>query len=379
MSYSMNPKEEIVSSFDLNESSEIREVLTTAIRKGASDVHISIGKPLLFRLSGQIIPQSAHMLEEGQIKRLVHGTMNEGVKENYKQHLEVDYSYTISYNDIDYRFRINAFTQKSSMAMVIRLIPNKILSLRELDMPVVLERLADLPRGLVLVTGPTGSGKSTTLASIIDLVNRNQRKHILTLEDPIEFIHQGKKAVVNQREIGQDSQSFNRALKSALRQDPDVILLGEMRDLETISMAVTLAETGHLVFATLHTSSAPQTIDRIIDVFPPEQQAQIRVQLANTLEAIVCQTLLPRKNQKGRVCANEILIMDSAARSIVRTGKSTNLSDVMQTNVAKGMHTLEQDLFKKVVSGLIEPRVAIQSSSKPAVLEQMFAKKNIDF
>lgn len=379
MSNMMNPKEEIAASFDLTESSDIREVLTTAIKKGASDVHISIGKPLLFRLSGQIIPQSEHTLEEKQIERLVYGTMTEGIQAKYKQNLEVDYSYTILYNDTDYRFRINAFTQKSSMAMVIRLIPNKILSLKELDMPSVLERFADLPRGLVLVTGPTGSGKSTTLASVIDLVNQNQRKHILTLEDPIEFIHQGKKAVVNQREIGQDSESFNRALKSALRQDPDVILLGEMRDLETISMAVTLAETGHLVFATLHTSSAPQTIDRIIDVFPPEQQAQIRVQLANTLEAIVCQTLLPRKNLKGRICANEILIMDSAARSVVRTGKSTNLSDIMQTNASKGMHTLEQDLFKKVVNGHIAPRVAIQASSKPEVLEQMFAKKNIEF
>jgi twitching motility protein PilT len=265
------------------------------------------------------------------------------------------------------------FTQKECVSAVFRYIPSKILSLKELGLPPVLETFTRLPRGLVLVTGSTGSGKSTTLASMIDMINNERDVHIVTIEDPIEFIHHHKKSLINQREIGQDSLSFQRALKSVLREDPDVILLGEMRDLETIATAVTLAETGHLVFATLHTTSASQTVDRIIDVFPPEQQEQIRFQLSNVLEAIVTQTLLP-KIGGGRVCACEILVMNSAARASIRNNKSTVLNDIMQMGSKLGMQTLEQSLVKLVTKGLVEKDVALGASSHPDILKQMLQK-----
>lgn len=362
------------------DTEHIDKILLSAIKKKASDVHLAVGKPPVFRVDGKMQSQGAEILEKPHTIRLADETMNEKTRGLYKEELEADYSYSIHNPEDgeDYRFRVNAFTQKGAPSVVMRLIPNKIPTLDSLKLPEVLKKFINLPRGLVLVTGPTGSGKSTTLASIIDGINSTRDTHIITLEDPIEFVHNHKKAVIVQREIGQDSHTFRRALKSALRQDPDVILLGEMRDLETISMAVTLAETGHLVFATLHTTSASQTVDRVIDVFPPAQMEQIRVQLANTLEAIVSQTLLSKKGG-GRVAATEILLMNSAARSNVRQGKSNALNDVMQTNAKLGMHTLEQDLIKKIRENQIDVEVAMKATSRPEILEQMMKRMNIQY
>lgn len=355
----------------------INDILFEAVIKKASDVHLVVGKPPVFRINGSMTSQGTEILTPDDTVRLAYETMNEQVKGKFDEEMEADYSYSIEFDGVTYRFRVNSFTQRGAVSAVFRLIPNKILTVDELKLPEVLHQFIHYPRGLVLFTGPTGSGKSTSLAAIIDGINRQRDVHIVTLEDPIEFLHQHKKAVINQREIGQDSHSFKRALKSILRQDPDVILLGEMRDLETIGMAVTLAETGHLVFATLHTTSASQTIDRIIDVFPPEQQEQIRVQLSNTLEGIVSQTLLPKIDGKGRVCATEILLMTSAARSNVRNGKSNALNDVMQTGASLGMHTLEQDLATKVKQNTISVETAFHATSRPDILKQMLMRSGI--
>lgn len=348
----------------------IDQLLKEAVVKKASDIHLVVGKPPIFRIDGRLVPQGKEPLTTEDTKRLAFSTMSERIKDMFDKEFEVDYSYSLG---TDYRFRVNVFTQKECVSAVFRYIPSKILSLKELGLPPVLETFTRLPRGLVLVTGSTGSGKSTTLASMIDMINNERDVHIVTIEDPIEFIHHHKKSLINQREIGQDSLSFQRALKSVLREDPDVILLGEMRDLETIATAVTLAETGHLVFATLHTTSASQTVDRIIDVFPPEQQEQIRFQLSNVLEAIVTQTLLP-KIGGGRVCACEILVMNSAARASIRNNKSTVLNDIMQMGSKLGMQTLEQSLVKLVTKGLVEKDVALGASSHPDILKQMLQK-----
>lgn len=355
----------------------IDEILLEAVKLEASDVHLAVGKPPVFRLHGAMTNQGNELLRPEHTRRFVYETMNKKVTEKFEEEMEADYSYSVVEGDVSYRFRVNAFTQKGAISVVMRLIPNRILSVEELKLPDTLKRFIHLPRGLVLFTGPTGSGKSTSLAAIIDGINRQRDVHIITLEDPIEFIHEHKKSLIVQREIGQDSHSFRRALKSVLRQDPDVILLGEMRDLETIGMAVTLAETGHLVFATLHTTSAAQTIDRIIDVFPPEQQEQIRVQLSNTLEAIVAQTLLPKAGSKGRACATEILLMTSAARANVRNGKSNALNDVMQMSGSLGMHTLEQDLARKVKENVITVETALHATSRPDILKQMLRRIGI--
>src|SRR5438128_2043289 len=263
------------------------------------------------------------------------------------------------------RFRVNVYYQREAVGAAFRLIPREIKSLEELQLPHILHSMAEYPRGLVLVTGPTGSGKSTTLAAIIDEINRNRSEHILTIEDPIEFVHRHKRCVVNQREIGPDATSFAEALRGALRQDPDVILVGEMRDLETISTALTAAETGHLVFATLHTQSAPQTIDRVIDVFPAEQQGQIRVQLASTLQGVVTQNLVPTADGRGRVAALEILIPDDAVRNLIRQAKIEQVYSVMQTNTSRGMMTMEQSLADLVQRRVISSDLAFSRSSRP--------------
>jgi twitching motility protein PilT len=263
------------------------------------------------------------------------------------------------------RFRVNVYFQREAIGAAFRLIPAEIKTLEELGLPPVLHSLAEKPRGLVLVTGPTGSGKSTTLAAVIDEINRNRSEHILTVEDPIEFVHKHKKCIVNQREIGPDARSFGEALKAALRQDPDVILVGEMRDLETISTALTAAETGHLVFGTLHTQSAPSTIDRIIDVFPPEQQEQVRIMIANSLQAVVTQTLLPTADRAGRIAALEVLFPDDAVRNLIRQAKIEQVYSIMQTNTAKGMQTMEQALADLAMRQVVTVQEALSRSSRP--------------
>jgi twitching motility protein PilT len=272
------------------------------------------------------------------------------------------------------RFRVNVYLQRQSLAAAFRLVPNKIKTLEELGIPSSLHSLTDKPRGLVLVTGPTGSGKSTTLATLIDQINRTRYEHILTIEDPIEFLHWHRNCIVNQREVGPDTPTFADALRAALRQDPDIVLVGEMRDLETIATALTAAETGHLVFATLHTQSAPQTIDRIIDVFPAEQQAQVRIQLAGTLQGIVTQTLVPTADGRGRIAALEILIPDGAVRNLIRQGKVEQIYSVIQTGTARGMQTMEQALADLVIRKVITHEVALSRSSRPDQLEGLLER-----
>ncbi|KQR54904.1 type IV pili twitching motility protein PilT [Leifsonia sp. Leaf336] len=280
-------------------------------------------------------------------------------QEIFSRELELDFAFTISANS---RFRVNLYQQRGSIGAAFRLIPTEIKQLRELGVPEQIAKFAQLPRGLVLVTGPTGSGKSTTLAALIDLVNTTRADHIVTVEDPIEFMHKHKRAIVNQREVGHDTHSFNNALKHVLRQDPDVILIGELRDLETISVALTAAETGHLVFATLHTQDAPQTIDRVIDVFPPHQQDQVRAQLAATLQGVVCQTLVKRASGRGRAVATEILMITPAIANLIREGKTYQISSMMQAGRESGMHTMDQHLADLVNAGTVTRTAALEKA-----------------
>jgi twitching motility protein PilT len=283
-------------------------------------------------------------------------------KANFERELELDFAYTISANA---RFRVNYYQQRGSVGAAFRIIPTEIKVLKDLGVPDSVGRFSTLARGLVLVTGPTGSGKSTTLAAMIDLVNSTRSDHIVTVEDPIEFLHNHKKSIVNQREVGADTHSFAAALKHVLRQDPDVILIGELRDLETISVALTAAETGHLVFATLHTQDAPGTIDRVIDVFPPHQQGQVRAQLAATLQGVVCQTLVKRANGKGRAVATEVLVTTPAIANLIREGKTYQIASMMQAGRGQGMHTMDQHLADLVNSGIITHQAALDKAHDP--------------
>jgi twitching motility protein PilT len=289
-------------------------------------------------------------------------------KEVFDRELELDLAYTLSANA---RFRVNIYQQRNSMGAAFRLIPTKILQLKDLGIPDTIARFATLARGLVLVTGPTGSGKSTTLAALIDLVNRTRADHIVTVEDPIEFMHQNHKSLVNQREVGSDTHSFANALKHVLRQDPDVILIGELRDLETISVALTAAETGHLVFATLHTQDAAQTIDRVIDVFPPHQQGQVRSQLAATLQGVVCQTLVKKASGSGRVVATEVLIATPAINNLIREGKTYQIGSAMQAGREHGMHTMDSHLADLANAGEITVQAAMEKAQDPDSIKQL--------
>jgi len=341
---------------DITDTLEINAILAKAKQIGASDTHLTVGRPPMFRLHGDLKPQEGwDILTPEDTKKLCQEMMNEHFDAMVEQNGEVDFSYEI--NDVG-RYRVNVFKQKGTYSAAIRTINSQILSLEQLSLPPVLADLCKKPRGMVLVTGPTGSGKTTTLAAMIDLINREQKRHILTLEDPIEFIHAHKNSIVNQREIGSDSQSFAGALRAGLRQDPDVILVGEMRDIETISIAVTAAETGHLVFATLHTSSAAQTIERIIDVFPPYQQPQIRVQLAAAIQGIVAQTLVNRIDKQGRIAAVEVLIGTPAIRNLIREGKTHQINSMIQTGGQFGMQTLESSFKKLLLAGIVSPESA---------------------
>jgi len=333
-----------------NQELRIEILLEEVVRKKASDLHIQVGLPPMLRVDGSLIPVSGtDTLDEGTVERLIFAILDEDQRQVLAKDKEFDFSFAFGTLG---RFRVNAFHERGNLAGALRLIPNEISTVAELGMPQIVSTFADYPRGLVLVTGPTGSGKSTTLASIVDKINTEKAHHIITIEDPIEFTHKSKKSVVVQREVHYDTYSFSAALRSSLRQDPDVVLIGEMRDLETISAAITIAETGHLVFATLHTNSAAQSIDRMIDVFPPHQQPQVRAQLSNILMAICSQRLVPAIGG-GRVVAAEILVANSAVRNIIREGKSHQLDAVIQTGAEQGMQTMDRTLAGLVQAGTI--------------------------
>lgn len=347
----------------------IDDLLNQAVKFKASDVHLTVGKPPVFRINGDLQPQQSYgILLPDHTEGLVKEILDEEKFKILAHNGELDFAYSVHGLG---RFRVNAFYQRGTISMVLRLINSKVPSLEELNLPVALVDLTKKNKGLVLVTGPTGSGKSTTLAAMVDRINSERSCHIITLEDPIEYMHLHKKSIVNQREIGSDSKSFATALRAALRQDPDVILVGEMRDLETIATALTAAETGHLVFATLHTGSAAQTIDRIIDVFPPHQQHQVRVQLAETLQGIISQQLLPRVDRPGRVAAVEVLIATPAVRNLIREGKTHQIYSSIQTGMKYGMQTMDMALKNLYQAGIIEREEVYLRGSDPANLNVM--------
>lgn len=331
-------------------NTRIEPLLDEVVKKKGSDLHLQVGLPPIIRIDGKLVPVTgADPLTEEATESLIFAILDEDQKQILLKDKEFDFSF--AYGDLG-RFRVNAFHERGNLAAALRLIPNQVLTVEQLGLPQVVNKFADYPRGLVLVTGPTGSGKSTTLASLVDKINSERAEHIVTIEDPVEFTHKSKKSVVVQREVHYDTYSFSAALRSSLRQDPDVVLIGEMRDLETIAAAITIAETGHLVFATLHTNSAAQSIDRMIDVFPPHQQPQIRSQLANILMAICSQRLIPAIGG-GRIASAEILIATPAVRNIIREGKSHQLEAVIQTGAEHGMQSMDKTLVGLIQKGTI--------------------------
>lgn len=333
-----------------NKELKIELLLEEVVRRKASDLHLQVGLPPMLRVDGVLTPiMGFNPLDEQSVETLIFAILDQDQRQILLKDKEFDFSFAFGTLG---RFRVNAFHERGNLAAALRLIPNEIKSVTELGLPNVVMNFADYPRGLVLITGPTGSGKSTTLAALIDKINSERSHHIITIEDPIEFTHKSKKSAVVQREVHYDTYSFSAALRSSLREDPDVVLIGEMRDLETISAAITIAETGHLVFATLHTNSASQSIDRMIDVFPPHQQPQIRAQLSNILMAICSQRLIPAIGG-GRVVASEILITNPAVRNIIREGKSHQLDAVIQTGADQGMQTMDRTLVNLVQSGVV--------------------------
>jgi len=334
------------------------DILKVVVERGASDLHLQAGTPPMLRLHKHLLPIGTETLTGGGIEALVFPIMNDDQKAVFKQHMDFDFSYSVRGLA---RFRVNVFRQRGTMAVTMRRIPFNIPDLDSLGLPDAVKELTKLEKGFVLVTGPTGHGKSTTLAAVIDKINQERDVHTVTVEDPVEFLFQHRKGIVVQRELGEDTESFAHALRAVLREDPDIILVGELRDLETIGAALTAAETGHLVFGTLHTNSAPQSIDRIIDVFPAGQQGQIRVQLANVLSAIVTQQLLPRKDGNGLIVATEILIATPAVRNLIRENKSYQIVSIMQTSGAAGMMTMEKSVRDLVARGLVAPEVAIRA------------------
>jgi twitching motility protein PilT len=344
----------------------IDDLLEEMVARRASDLHITVASPPAVRVRGEVARLEGYEpLAAEDTQQLLYRILASEQQKQLEIKRQLDFSHSVPGLA---RFRVNVYFQKESVGAAFRLIPDELKTLEELGIPSTLHQLAEKPRGIVLVTGPTGSGKSTTLAALIDEINRNRSEHILTIEDPIEFLHKHKRCIVNQREIGPDATTFAEALRAALRQDPDVILVGEMRDLETISTALTAAETGHLVFGTLHTQSAPSTIDRIIDVFSPEQQEQVRIMIANSLQGVVTQTLLPTADGVGRVPALEVLLPDDAVRNLIRQGKVEQIYSVMQTNTSRGMQTMEQSLADLVQRHIVKLEDALSRSSRPAQL-----------
>jgi len=351
----------------------VDDLLRMMLQRGGSDLHLSVGSPPGIRLRGEIVPvENTRPLTPRDVQSMVFGLLSEEQRKHFELELELDFAYSIPGVS---RFRTNLFIQRNSVGAVFRTIPLTIPTLEELALPKVARFLAERPRGLVLVTGPTGSGKSTTLAAMIDHINATRPLHIITLEDPIEFMHRNKKAYVNQREIGSDTHSFASALKRVLRQDPDVILVGEMRDLETIAAAITAAETGHLVLATLHTTGGPETVDRIIDVFPPHQQQQVRMQLSNTLEGVLSQVLLRHTDGRSRVLAIEIMLGIPAIRNLIREGKTHQMATIIQGGGSMGMQTLDQHLKTLLQSAKVTFEEAIGKAQNPRELAAMIGRK----
>jgi len=336
----------------------IEQLLEFSVGQGSSDLHISSGLSPMIRIDGDMKKIETPNLDPSEAKNLIYTTMTENQKRNFEENLELDFSFEVKGLA---RFRVNVFMQNRGIASVFRTIPSKVLTLDEIGAPEIFKEISSLHRGLVLVTGPTGSGKSTTLAAMIDYINDNFNHHILTIEDPIEFVHESKQSLINQREVHRDTKSFSNSLKASLREDPDIILVGELRDLETISLALTAAETGHLVFGTLHTSSASKTIDRIVDVFPTDEQAMVRTMLSESLQAVISQALLKKKNG-GRVAAHEIMLGASSIRNLIRENKVPQMFSVIQTSSKLGMKTLDQDLKKLVDNDIITKETALEKA-----------------
>lgn len=350
------------------EDAHVDDLLRIVVEKGGSDLHISVGVPPIIRVDGQLLPCNFEKVTPQDSQRLIYDILTDEQIQRFETNFELDFSYQLARLS---RFRVNVYRDRANVATAFRVIPSRIPTLKDLSLPPVLEDLTRLPRGLILVTGPTGSGKSTTLAAMINQINSERSVHVLTIEDPIEYLHSHRFSIINQREVGQDTRSFANALRAALREDPDVILVGEMRDLETMQMAVSAAETGHLVFATLHTNSAATSVERIVDSFPPGQQEQVRLQLSNNLQAILCQQLLPRANQPGRVCAMEIMTASPAVRNLIRENKAHQITSMIQTSANLGMQTMDQSLRDLYLRGLITFELAMERAMNPAELEKM--------
>ncbi len=350
----------------------IEDLMEQLVEMGGSDLHLSAGLPPYFRISGHLTPIGDEPLTSEQCQRLIFSMLNNNQRKMLEQNWELDCSYGVKGLA---RFRVNVYKDRGTYAACLRALSSKIPSFDKLGLPDVVREMAEKPRGLVLVTGPTGSGKTTTLAAMIDLINRTRAEHILTVEDPIEFVYEPIKSLIHQRQLGEDTKSFANALRAALREDPDIILVGEMRDLETISLAISAAETGHLVFGTLHTSSAAQTVDRMIDVFPSERQTQVRVQLSNSLVAVFSQTLVPRKNPKpnefGRIMAQEIMIVTPAISNLIREGKTSQIYSAIQTGGKLGMVTLEKVLADLYKAGSITFESAMSNTSRSDELQRL--------
>jgi twitching motility protein PilT len=350
------------------EEVHIDELLRMTVEKRGSDLHLAAGVPPVIRVDGALLATNFEPMTDFEVQRMIYAILTDEQIRIFETDLELDCSYQLKGVS---RFRVNIYRDRGAVAGAFRVIPSKIPTIRELGLPLVLEELSRRPRGLVLVTGPTGSGKSTTLAAILGQINNERSTHIITIEDPIEYLHMHRKSLINQRELGMDTRSFAQALKHSLRQDPDVILVGEMRDLETMALAITAAETGHLVFSTVHTNNAAQSVDRIVDVFPPGQQEQIRIQLSNNLEAIVSQQLCPRAGTPGRVAALEIMIASPAIRNLIREAKAHQITSIIQTSAHLGMQTMDQCLRDYYHRGLITYEEAMARAMNPDELKKM--------